>query len=79
MVFVLHDFRVDARVGAAWGEARAEINRKHTRFTYRIGFQGTAKTYSFTSGIRYDASSAVADTVEQAVTEILRHRKEELR
>ena len=30
-----------------------------------IGFQGAAKTYSFTGGIRYDASCAVA--VEQAV------------
>lgn len=77
VIFVLHEFRVDARVGAVWGESRAEIVRTHTRYSYRVGFHGAAKTYTFTSGIRYAASSAVADTIEQAVQEILRHRKEE--
>ena len=77
VIFVLHDFRVDARVGAVWGEARAEIVRTHTRYSYRVGFQGAAKTYTFTSGIRYAASSAIAETIEQAVSEILRHRNEE--
>lgn len=51
--------------------------RDHAHYSYRVGFQGAAKTYTFTSGIRYAASSAIADTVEQAVSEILRHRKEE--
>lgn len=76
-VFDLKDFRVDARVGAVWGEARANLIKKYFRFSYRVSAEGNVATHTFTSGVRYNASSAVASSIESAVEQILRHRREE--
>lgn len=76
-VFVLDSFLVDGRVGVAWGEARAAMIRKYTRYSYRVGATGNTKVYILTSGVRYSAASAIVDSIELAIEQILQHRREE--
>ena len=77
VIFVLSSFLVEGRVGVAWGEARAAMVHRFTRYSYRVGASGNAKTYTLTSGVRYSAASALVDTIEEGIAAILRQRQEE--
>ncbi len=77
VVFDLQHFTVDPRIGTAWGEARSHMINSYTRYSYRVSTQGSTGLFAFTSGVRYSASSATAPSVEAAIEQILRHRREE--
>jgi hypothetical protein len=66
-VMVLDHFHVAAGIAAAWGKHRAEINKKYIRYSFRVNSEMQVRTFALTSGIRYDAASAEAVSVEAAI------------
>jgi hypothetical protein len=74
-IMVLDDFRVDAEIAAIWGRYRAEINREYIRLSFRVHPDLRVRTFTLTSGIRYDAASAEAASVEAAVEGIIDARQ----
>ncbi len=64
---VLDKFRVSSDIAPLWGQRRAEINRKYLRFSFRVHSDMQVRTFALTSGIRYDAASAEAVSVEAAI------------
>lgn len=74
-VMVLDAFHVSAEIADVWGLRRAEINKKYIRFSFRVNAEMLVQTFSLTSGIRYDAASASAPSVEAAIEGIRDARK----
>lgn len=72
---VLDRFHVASDVAVLWGQRRAEINRKYLRFSFRVHSDVKVRTFVLTSGIRYDAASAEAASVEAAIEGIRDARK----
>ena len=66
-VMVLDDFHVAADVASFWGKLRAEINRKYLRHSFRVHAEMRVRTFALTSGIRFDAATAEAVSVEAAI------------
>ena len=66
-VMVLDDFHVAADVAALWGKLRADINKKYIRHSFRVHSEMPVRTFVLTSGIRFDAASAEAASVEAAI------------
>ena len=73
-IVVLDDFHVDARIAAEWGEYRARLNKTYFRHSYRVHADQTVKLFIKTSGIRFNAATGEATTVEDAVAGILHAR-----
>jgi hypothetical protein len=74
-VVVLDDFHVDTQIAARWGEYRAKLNNTYFRHSYRVHADQTVKLFIQTSGVRFNAASGEAATVEDAVAGILDARK----
>jgi hypothetical protein len=66
-IMVLDKFHVAAEIASTWGKRRAEINKKYIRFSFRVNSEMQVRTFVLTSGIRYDAASAEAVSVEAAI------------
>lgn len=74
-VVVLDDFHVDAQIAARWGEYRAKLNNTYFRHSYRVHADPTVKLFIHTSGVRFNAATGEAATVEDAIAGILDARK----
>ena len=74
-VVVLDDFHVDAGIAATWGEYRARLNKTHFRHSYRVHADRTVKLFIQTSGVRFNAATGEAASVEDAIAGILEARK----
>ena len=74
-IMVLDDFSVEPDVARMWGEYRARINKDHIRHGYRVNPDYTVSIYVKTSGIRYNAATAEAASVEDAMQAIFAARK----
>jgi len=74
-IVVLHDFHVDARIASEWGEYRAKLNNTYFRHSYRIDADSTVKLFIKTSGVRFNAATGEAASVEDAVAGVLDARK----
>ena len=74
-VVVLDDFHIDAGIASAWGEYRAKLNTNYFRHSFRVHADPTVKLFIQTSGVRFNAASGEAPTVEDAVAGILDARK----
>ncbi len=74
-VVVLDDFHVDARIASKWGEFRAQLNNDYFRHSYRVHADPTVKLFIQTSGVRFNAASGEAPTVEDAIAGILDARQ----
>jgi hypothetical protein len=74
-IMILDDFHVDARIASQWGEYRAKVNNLYTRHSFRVNADPTVKLFIQTSGVRFNAASGEAATVEGAIEGILDARK----
>jgi len=75
-VMVLDDFHVEGSIAATWGEYRARINNEHIRYSYRVHSDWMVRTFVLTSGLRYNAASGEAQSVEAAIEGIKARRAE---
>jgi hypothetical protein len=73
-VVVLDEFHVDARIASEWGEYRARLNNTYFRHSYRVHADQTVKLFIHTSGVRFNAATGEAPTVEDAIAGILAER-----
>lgn len=76
-IMVLNDFYVKAGVSVEWGQYRVKILKEHTRYTYRVSPELTTGIFIKTSGIRYNASTNEANSVEAAIQAILSDREKD--
>jgi hypothetical protein len=74
-VVVLDAFHVDARIASVWGEYRAKLNTNYFRHSFRVHADPTVKLFIQTSGVRFNAATGEAPTVEDAIAGILAARK----
>ena len=74
-VVVLNDFHIDARIAGQWGEYRARLNNQYFRHSYRVDADSTVKLFIKTSGIRFNAATGEAASVEDAIAGVLDARK----
>lgn len=75
VVIILDNFEVNVEVASEWGKRRAEVNNKYIRYGYRVNSKMQVSTFIKTSGIRYQAATAEAPTLEDAIAEILLQRQ----
>ncbi|MBN2343202.1 MAG: hypothetical protein JXX29_04275 [Deltaproteobacteria bacterium] len=69
-IMVLDDFKVDSAIASVWGEYRAKINKEYIRHGYRVNPELSVSIYIKTSGIRYNAASSEAASIEDAIEAI---------
>jgi len=74
-VVLLSDFHVDPAIAPAWGEYRAKLNIAYFRHSYRVQADSVVKLFTKTSGVRFNAATSEAETVEAAIEGILDERK----
>lgn len=74
-VVVLTDFHVSAEIASAWGEYRARLNNTYFRHSYRVEADAIVKLFVTTSGVRFNAATSEAASVEAAIEGILEARK----
>jgi hypothetical protein len=74
-IMVLDEFHVAPEIAAVWGKYRAEINKRYIRFSFRVHSDLRVRTFTLTSGIRYDAATAEAISVEAGIEGILDARR----
>jgi hypothetical protein len=77
-IMVLDDFHVDGAIASTWGEYRARINNEHIRYSYRVNSDWMVRTFVLTSGLRYNAATGEAESVEAAIEGIKARRAEAL-
>ncbi len=75
-IVVLDDFHIHTRIASAWGEYRAKLNNTYFRHSFRVHADPTVKLFIQTSGVRFNAASGEAATVDGAIEGILDARKE---
>ena len=74
-VVVLNDFHVDPVIAPAWGEYRAKLNIAYFRHSFRVQADAVVRLFVKTSGVRFNAATSEAETVEAAIEGILDARK----
>ena len=74
-VVVLTDFHVDAAIASEWGEYRARLNNQYFRHSFRVQADSVVKLFVKTSGVRFNAATSEAASVEAAIEGILEARK----
>jgi hypothetical protein len=74
MVVELTDFQVNPAIASRWGEYRALIHKNFTRFSYRVHSNSRVRLFVNTSGVRFDASTSEAATIEDGIAAILQER-----
>lgn len=67
VVIVLDDFHVRDEALSLWGEYRADLNNRYMGITYRVRGNTAVRVTIITSGVRYNAPTAEADSVEEAI------------
>lgn len=67
VIMILDDFNVHASIGKQWGEYRVKVLSNFTRFSYRVNSNLMTGIFVKTSGVRYNASSKEASSIEGAV------------
>ncbi|QSQ27763.1 hypothetical protein JY651_23925 [Pyxidicoccus parkwayensis] len=67
VVIVLDDFHVQDEALSLWGTFRADLTRNHMGINYCVGGDTAVRVTIFTSGVRFNAPTAEADTVEEAI------------
>jgi len=75
-VVVLDDFHVDPAIAPAWGQYRAKLNIAYFRHSFRVNADATVKLFIKTSGVRFNAATGEAASVEAAIEGILEARKQ---
>jgi hypothetical protein len=70
-VVVLDDFHVDPQIASEWGEYRARLNNTFFRHSFRVNADPTVKLFIKTSGVRFNAATGEAPTVQGAIEGIL--------
>jgi len=76
-IMILNDFYVKASYAVDWGQYRVKIINEYTRFSYRVNQNLTTGIFIKNSGIRYNASTNEANSLDAAIEAILKDRKEE--
>jgi hypothetical protein len=76
-VVVLDDFHVHPAIASEWGEYRARLNNRFFRHSYRVDADATVKLFVKTSGVRFNAATSEAESVEAAIEGILEARKKD--
>ena len=74
-VVVLNDFHIDPSIAPAWGEYRAKLNIAYFRHSFRVNADRTVKLFIKTSGVRFNAATGEAESVEAAIEGILEARQ----
>jgi hypothetical protein len=74
-VVMLDDFHVDPSIASAWGEYRAKLNINYFRHSFRVNADATVKLFIKTSGVRFNAATGEAASIEDAIQGILGARK----
>jgi hypothetical protein len=74
-IILLDEFIVDSKIAPIWGEYRARLTKGFMRFSYRVKSRLATDIYIKTSGVRFNASSKVAKSVESAIEAIMLDRK----
>lgn len=79
VVFVLDDFDIRPAIGVFWGEHRARMQQRYTRYSVRIHLRLGVKLYVGTSGKRHGAMTDEAADLESAfaLLEEMRRRGED--
>lgn len=67
VIIVLDDFHIKASVAVLWGEHRAKIHQRFTRYSFRVHSDSHVRLFVDTSGARYDVSTLEAATVDGAI------------
>jgi hypothetical protein len=75
-VVVLTNFRVDPQIASTWGEYRARLNNTYFRHSFRVQADAVVHLFVTTSGVRFNAATSEAETVEAAVEGILEARRQ---
>lgn len=76
-IMVLKDFRVSANCSVEWGKYRVKALQNFSRFSYRVNQDLITGIFVKTSGVRYNASTKEANSVEAAIAAIKEDRKKE--
>lgn len=74
-IMILDDFYVKASYSVEWGKYRVKILHDHTRFTYRVNPDLATGVFIKTSGVRYNASTNEANSLDAAKEAILKDRE----
>lgn len=74
LVIELTDFQLSPAIAARWGEYRARVHKNFTRFSYRVHSSARVRLFVNTSGVRFDASTCEAATIEDAIAAIRQER-----
>ncbi len=75
VIMILNDFNVRASYSVEWGHYRVKVLHEFTRFSYRVNPNLSAGIFIKTSGIRYNASTNEANSLEAAIAAIMEDRK----
>jgi hypothetical protein len=75
LILVLGDFEIESSIAVRWGEYRAKMNNTYNRYSCRVGGRPRVALFSKTSGVRHDASTSEALTVEDAIEVIMAARR----
>ncbi len=75
LVIELTDFQISPAVAARWGEVRARVHKNYTRHSFRVHPNARVRLFVNTSGVRYDAATAEAATIEDAIEGIRAARR----
>jgi len=75
IVVVLDEFRITGEAITLWGEYRADLNKNYFGISYRVNADSKVHITTLTSGMNYNASTAEAPTVEDAIQAILAVRR----
>jgi hypothetical protein len=67
VVIVLDDFHVRDEALSLWGEYRADLTHKYMGINYHVRGDTAVRVTIITSGVRFNASTAEANSVEEAV------------
>ncbi len=74
-IVVLDDFQIATAIGPYWGEYRAKVHQRFTRFNYRVHANNKVKLFVNTSGARFNVGTEEAATVEDALLGIEESRR----
>jgi hypothetical protein len=74
-VVVLNDFHVNPQIASVWGEYLAKLNIAYFRHSFRVQADAVVKLFTRTSGVRFNAATSEAETVETAIEGILEARR----
>lgn len=77
LVVELTGFQINPAVAPRWGEYRARVHKNFTRHSYRVHSNARVRLWVNTSGVRYDASTSEAATIEDGIAAIREERRRE--